>query len=162
MLRPTGSHRQDVGVPLPSPLPMIWFALFAATVFGLYFCREFRIEQQDLQSAHAPHWVGERYIGPVHLTPRRSEAASGPHPPIDRNRRLDFLSIMSWPILAPRSADLADRGRYSAPWPPRTRTVVLMLRSPSRNRDGFLVPNAQEQTIQGDGTQSRRPDRSGV
>ena len=44
---------------------MFWFALFAATVFGLYFWREHRIQQQDLQSATAPHRVGERYIGQV-------------------------------------------------------------------------------------------------
>jgi hypothetical protein len=44
---------------------MFWFALFAATVFGLYFWREHRIQQQDLQSANAPHRVGERYIGQV-------------------------------------------------------------------------------------------------
>jgi hypothetical protein len=44
---------------------MFWFALFAATVFGLYFWREHRIQQQDLQSAHAPHRIGERYIGQV-------------------------------------------------------------------------------------------------
>ena len=44
---------------------MFWFALFAATVFGLYFWREHRIQQQDLQSASAPHRVGERYIGQV-------------------------------------------------------------------------------------------------
>jgi membrane protein implicated in regulation of membrane protease activity len=44
---------------------MLWFALFAATVFGLYFWREYRIQQQDLQSATAPHRIGERYIGQV-------------------------------------------------------------------------------------------------
>jgi hypothetical protein len=44
---------------------MFWFALFAATVFGLYFWREHRIQQQDLESASAPHRVGERYIGQV-------------------------------------------------------------------------------------------------
>jgi membrane protein implicated in regulation of membrane protease activity len=44
---------------------MLWFALFAATVFALYFWREFRIQQRDLQSATAPHRVGERYIGHV-------------------------------------------------------------------------------------------------
>ena len=42
---------------------MFWFALFAATVFALYFWREHRIQQRDLQSASAPHRVGERYIG---------------------------------------------------------------------------------------------------
>jgi membrane protein implicated in regulation of membrane protease activity len=44
---------------------MVWFTLFAVTVFGLYFWREHRIQQQDLQSANAPHRVGERYIGQV-------------------------------------------------------------------------------------------------
>jgi membrane protein implicated in regulation of membrane protease activity len=44
---------------------MVWFALFAATVFALYFWREYRIQQQDQQSATAPHRVGERYIGQV-------------------------------------------------------------------------------------------------
>jgi membrane protein implicated in regulation of membrane protease activity len=41
------------------------FALIAATVFALYFWREHRIQQRDLQSASAPHRVGERYIGQV-------------------------------------------------------------------------------------------------
>jgi len=44
---------------------MYWFALFAATVFGLYFWREYRIQRQELQSPTAPHRVGERYIGQV-------------------------------------------------------------------------------------------------
>jgi inner membrane protein len=44
---------------------MLWFALFAATVFGLYFWREYRIQQRDVQSSNAPHRVGERYIGQV-------------------------------------------------------------------------------------------------
>lgn len=44
---------------------MFWFALFAATVFALYFWREYRIQQRDLQSSMAPHRAGERYIGQV-------------------------------------------------------------------------------------------------
>lgn len=44
---------------------MAWFALFAVTVFGLYFWREYRVQQQELQSASAPHRAGERYIGQV-------------------------------------------------------------------------------------------------
>jgi membrane protein implicated in regulation of membrane protease activity len=44
---------------------MAWFVLFAATVFGLYFWREYRVQQQDLQSASAPQRAGERYIGQV-------------------------------------------------------------------------------------------------
>jgi hypothetical protein len=44
---------------------MFWFALFAASALGLFFWREHRIQQQELQSATAPHRVGERYIGQV-------------------------------------------------------------------------------------------------
>lgn len=44
---------------------MAWFILFAATVFGLYFWREYRVQQQDLQSATSPLRAGERYIGQV-------------------------------------------------------------------------------------------------
>jgi inner membrane protein len=44
---------------------MLWFALFAATVFALYFWREYRIQRRDLESSMAPHRVGERYIGQV-------------------------------------------------------------------------------------------------
>jgi len=44
---------------------MFWFALFAVTVLGLYFWREYSIQQRDLESASAPHRVGERYIGSV-------------------------------------------------------------------------------------------------
>jgi len=44
---------------------MVWFALFACTVFGIYFWREYRVQQQDLQSASSPHRTGERYIGQV-------------------------------------------------------------------------------------------------
>ena len=41
---------------------MVWFVLFACTVFGLYFWREYRVQQQDLQSASSPLRTGERYI----------------------------------------------------------------------------------------------------
>jgi len=44
---------------------MAWFVLFACTVFGLYFWREHRVQQQDLQSASSPLRTGERYIGQV-------------------------------------------------------------------------------------------------
>jgi membrane protein implicated in regulation of membrane protease activity len=44
---------------------MGWFLLFAATVLALYFWREYRVQQQDLQRATAPHRAGERYIGQV-------------------------------------------------------------------------------------------------
>jgi membrane protein implicated in regulation of membrane protease activity len=44
---------------------MAWFALFAVTVFGLWFWREYRVQQQDLQSASSPQRAGQRYIGQV-------------------------------------------------------------------------------------------------
>jgi hypothetical protein len=44
---------------------MGWFLIFAATVFGLYFWREYRVQQRELQSASAPHRAGQRYIGQV-------------------------------------------------------------------------------------------------
>jgi membrane protein implicated in regulation of membrane protease activity len=44
---------------------MIWFLTFALTVFALYFWREYRVQQREMQSASAPHRVGERYIGQV-------------------------------------------------------------------------------------------------
>ena len=56
---------------------MLWFALFAATVFALYFWREHRIQQRDLQSASAPHRVGERYIGQVLTLPSAIREGEG-------------------------------------------------------------------------------------
>jgi membrane protein implicated in regulation of membrane protease activity len=44
---------------------MAWFVVFACTVFGLYFWREHRVQQQDVQSASSPQRSGERYIGQV-------------------------------------------------------------------------------------------------
>lgn len=44
---------------------MVWFVLFACTVFGLYFWREYRVQRQDLESASSPQRTGERYIGRV-------------------------------------------------------------------------------------------------
>lgn len=44
---------------------MAWFVLFASTVLALYFWREYRIQQRDLQSSSAPQRGGQRYIGQV-------------------------------------------------------------------------------------------------
>jgi len=44
---------------------MAWFVLFACTVFGLYFWREYRVQQRDLESSTSPLRKGERYIGQV-------------------------------------------------------------------------------------------------
>ncbi|MDQ1242505.1 MAG: inner membrane protein [Pseudomonadota bacterium] len=44
---------------------MSWFVIFACSVFGLYFWRERRVQQQDMQSSTSPLRTGERYIGQV-------------------------------------------------------------------------------------------------
>jgi len=44
---------------------MGWFLIFAATAFGLWFWREYRVQQREMQSASAPHRAGQRYIGQV-------------------------------------------------------------------------------------------------
>jgi membrane protein implicated in regulation of membrane protease activity len=48
---------------------MTWFVVFACSVFALYFWREHRVQQQDLQSASSPQRSGERYIGQVLTLP---------------------------------------------------------------------------------------------
>lgn len=56
---------------------MAWFVIFACTVFGLYFWREHRIQQQDLESASSPRRMGERYIGQVLTLPEGLQNGTG-------------------------------------------------------------------------------------
>ena len=44
---------------------MSWFVLFAASVFGLYFWRQYRERQLELNSPLADHRLGLRHIGDV-------------------------------------------------------------------------------------------------
>jgi len=44
---------------------MGWFLLFAASVVGVWFWRDYRVKQREEQSASAPHRAGQRYIGQV-------------------------------------------------------------------------------------------------
>jgi hypothetical protein len=44
---------------------MLWFALFAVTVFSLYFWREYSVQKRELESPTASHRAGERFIGQV-------------------------------------------------------------------------------------------------
>ena len=44
---------------------MIWFLLFAATVFGLYFWRQHMDRQKELNSPLASHRSGHSHIGQV-------------------------------------------------------------------------------------------------
>lgn len=44
---------------------MAWFLIFAATVFGIYFWRQYRARQRELNSPLASHRVGHSHIGQV-------------------------------------------------------------------------------------------------
>lgn len=44
---------------------MIWFLIFAAAVFGLYFWLEHRAKQRDRLRPMAAHRTGMRHIGTV-------------------------------------------------------------------------------------------------
>jgi membrane protein implicated in regulation of membrane protease activity len=44
---------------------MAWFVVFAVSAFALWFWREYRVQQRDLQSASSPRRTAERYIGQV-------------------------------------------------------------------------------------------------
>jgi membrane protein implicated in regulation of membrane protease activity len=44
---------------------MIWFLIFAATVFSLYFWRQYRQQQRELNSPLATHRSGHSHIGQV-------------------------------------------------------------------------------------------------
>jgi membrane protein implicated in regulation of membrane protease activity len=58
-------------------LPMTWFVIFAVTVFGLWFWREYRIQQRDLESASSPLRTAERHIGQVITVPKGIENGAG-------------------------------------------------------------------------------------
>lgn len=70
---------------------MTWFIVFAVTVFGLWFWREWRVLQRDAQSASAPHRTGERYIGQVVTVPKGIANGSG---------RVK-LGARKWPLRGP-------------------------------------------------------------
>ena len=56
---------------------MAWFFVFAVTVFALWFWRDYSVQQRDLESASAPHRMGERHIGQVITLPRGIENGAG-------------------------------------------------------------------------------------
>lgn len=70
---------------------MIWFSLFAATVFGLYFWVQHRQKQRDLQSPLASHRQGHSHIGQVVVLEHGLENGSG------RVR----LGNREWPVRGP-------------------------------------------------------------
>lgn len=56
---------------------MTWFVVFAISAFGLWYWREYRIQQRDLESASSPQRTGERYIGQVIELPEGMANGSG-------------------------------------------------------------------------------------
>jgi membrane protein implicated in regulation of membrane protease activity len=56
---------------------MAWFLGFSITVFALWFWRDYRVQQRDLESASAPHRMGERHIGQVITLPKGIENGNG-------------------------------------------------------------------------------------
>jgi len=96
---------------------MSWFVIFACTVFGLYFWREHRVQQQDLRSASSPQRTGERYIGQVltlseglrDVEPARSQRARRFARARHRGRRRGADRRPS-PGLSPRPDAAGNRG----------------------------------------------------
>lgn len=70
---------------------MIWFLLFAATVFGLYFWMQHRQKQRELASPLAGHRQGHSHIGQVIVLEHGLENGSG------RVR----LGNREWPVRGP-------------------------------------------------------------
>jgi membrane protein implicated in regulation of membrane protease activity len=44
---------------------MLWFVLFAVTVFSRYFWREYSVQKREHEAPTARHRSGERFIGQV-------------------------------------------------------------------------------------------------
>ena len=57
--------------------PMTWFVVFAISAFGLWFWRQYRMQQRDLESASSPQRMGERFIGQVVTVPKGIENGAG-------------------------------------------------------------------------------------
>lgn len=56
---------------------MTWFVLFATTVFGLYFWRQYRERQMELNSPLADHRLGLRHIGDIVVLERGLPGGTG-------------------------------------------------------------------------------------
>lgn len=56
---------------------MTWFLIFAAVVFALYFWRQYRARQRELNSPLASHRSGHSHIGVVVVLEQGLENGSG-------------------------------------------------------------------------------------
>lgn len=70
---------------------MIWFAIFASSVFGLYFWRQYVQKQRELNSPLASHRSGHSHIGQVVVLEQGLQNGAG------RIR----LGNRDWPIRGP-------------------------------------------------------------
>jgi inner membrane protein len=70
---------------------MIWFLIFAATVFGVYFWVQHRRKQRELDSPLASHRLGHSHIGQVIVLEHGLENGTG------RVR----LGNREWPVRGP-------------------------------------------------------------
>ena len=70
---------------------MTWFLIFAATVFTLYFWRQYKVQQRELNSPLATHRSGHSHIGQVIVLEQGLRDGSG------RIR----LGNRDWPIRGP-------------------------------------------------------------
>lgn len=56
---------------------MVWFLIFAATVFALYFWRQYLVKQRELNSPLASHRSGHSHIGQVVVLEQGLQNGSG-------------------------------------------------------------------------------------
>ena len=56
---------------------MVWFLIFAATVFALYFWRQYMAKQRELNSPLASHRSGHSHIGQVVVLEQGLQNGSG-------------------------------------------------------------------------------------
>ena len=56
---------------------MVWFLIFAASVFAMYFWLQYRAKQRELNSPLASHRSGHSHIGQVVVLEQGLENGSG-------------------------------------------------------------------------------------
>jgi membrane protein implicated in regulation of membrane protease activity len=49
---------------------MTWFVVFALSAFGLWYWRQYSVQQRDQESAASPQRMGERFIGQIVTVPK--------------------------------------------------------------------------------------------
>ena len=70
---------------------MTWFLVFAALVFGIYFWRQYRARQRELESPTADHRLGLKHIGQAVVL----------DPPLENGKGRIRLGNRDWAIRGP-------------------------------------------------------------